>query len=293
MALTGNGTSEYIRTTSPLAAGLTRYTFHLFYRNAAIPGNALNDAIFSISDAGTYDVTLYWDHTATAQAIRHLNAGATTNIATFSTPLTADTWHGLGGRFDGSNVDAFLNGVVDGTAAGADPDATDTPTPCALAGAVGAAEFDNGTICEVALWNVALTTGEMLALGNGFSPLLVRPQSLLIYWPLIRDIVALAGGAVTSSGTTVADHAPMYYPGGQQSTYFLPFKEFSVYTSDTLTLTETGPYEPSHLRDTLTLTESLTLSNNFARTSDTLTLTEEYDVQTGYIASGRVRDRGM
>lgn len=48
----------------------------------------------------------------------------------------------------------------------------------------GSAKPMSGRIAEIGLWNVALTADEQMALAKGFSPLLIRPQSLQGYWPI-------------------------------------------------------------------------------------------------------------
>lgn len=66
--------------------------------------------------------------------------------------------------------------------------------------------FFGGKIAEVALWNIALVADDVTQLRKGFSPRLVRPEGLVFYAPLIRDLVDLRGAPLTASGTTVADH---------------------------------------------------------------------------------------
>lgn len=68
--------------------------------------------------------------------------------------------------------------------------------------------YMDGRISEVAVWNVALTDQEVAALGAGFTPDQVRPQSLQFYAPLVRDLSDVRGGRViTNTGTaTVANH---------------------------------------------------------------------------------------
>ena len=57
------------------------------------------------------------------------------------------------------------------------------------------------------IWNVALTAAEIASLAKGFSPRLIRPQSLAFYAPLIRETLDIRGGlTLTDSGSTVADH---------------------------------------------------------------------------------------
>ena len=70
----------------------------------------------------------------------------------------------------------------------------------------------NGRAAEVAIWNVALTDAEMSTLAKGFKPTRVRPQSLVFYAPLVRDLQDLRGAlTITNNNTaTVADHPRVY-----------------------------------------------------------------------------------
>jgi len=75
----------------------------------------------------------------------------------------------------------------------------------------------NGDLAEVAIWNSALTTVQILSLAKGFSPLFVQPQNLIAYWNLIRglnDRMGASNGAAT--GTTVVAHTRMIYPARPQ-----------------------------------------------------------------------------
>lgn len=75
----------------------------------------------------------------------------------------------------------------------------------------------NGLIGEAAVWNVALDAAEVAALAKGFCPLLIRPASLVAYWPLIGryspEIDLKGGFPLTMTGTMAqADHGPIIYP---------------------------------------------------------------------------------
>ncbi len=74
----------------------------------------------------------------------------------------------------------------------------------------------DGELADVAVWNVALSGEEVASLANGFSPLLVRPDGLAAYWPLIRDADQdiVGDNNLSSVGAmTVEDHSPvMIYP---------------------------------------------------------------------------------
>ncbi|KKK65638.1 hypothetical protein LCGC14_2972140, partial [marine sediment metagenome] len=70
-----------------------------------------------------------------------------------------------------------------------------------------------GDVAEAAIWNVALTDAEVAILAKGYSPLSVRPESLVFYMPLVRDIYDVIGAiAFTDFSTTITDHPPIIYP---------------------------------------------------------------------------------
>ena len=74
-------------------------------------------------------------------------------------------------------------------------------------------QYSSGRIAEVGVWTAALTADEILSLNAGVSPALVRPQSLVFYAPLVRDLQDVRGGlAITNNnGATVVDHPRIYY----------------------------------------------------------------------------------
>ena len=71
----------------------------------------------------------------------------------------------------------------------------------------------NGLIAEVGIWNVALTAEEIASLADGMTCDKVRPQSLVFYAPLVRDLQDQKGGLTitNNNGATVANH-PRIYP---------------------------------------------------------------------------------
>ena len=67
-------------------------------------------------------------------------------------------------------------------------------------------------MAEVGIWNVALTAEEIASLADGFTCDKVRPQSLVFYAPLVRDLIDHKGGlTITNNNTaTVAAHPRVY-----------------------------------------------------------------------------------
>ena len=82
-------------------------------------------------------------------------------------------------------------------------------------GAVGRdsrAEFANSKIAEVGIWNAALTAAEIASLAKGMTCDKVRPQNLVFYAPLVRDLNDQKGGLTITNngGATVAAHPRVY-----------------------------------------------------------------------------------
>jgi hypothetical protein len=67
-------------------------------------------------------------------------------------------------------------------------------------------------LAEFAMWTAELTADEIASLEQGFKPFRVRPQNLLYYIPLVRDVADFRSGiALTPTDTpTVADHPRVY-----------------------------------------------------------------------------------
>lgn len=111
--------------------------------------------------------------------------GGSSGSATAVTPVaapnpSASEWHHACGVWtSASSRAAFIDGGNKGT------NATSTTPSGIVSTAIGQASFNaGGSIADVAIWNVALSDAEVLALARGMSPMLVRPSALVAYWPL-------------------------------------------------------------------------------------------------------------
>jgi hypothetical protein len=70
----------------------------------------------------------------------------------------------------------------------------------------------DGLAAEVGVWSAALTQPEIASLARGMTCDKVRPQSLVFYAPLVRDLQDVRGGlTITNNNTaTVAAHPRVY-----------------------------------------------------------------------------------
>jgi hypothetical protein len=73
-------------------------------------------------------------------------------------------------------------------------------------------QYMDGCLAEVGIWNAALTAAEIASLAKGMTCDKVRPQSLVFYAPLVRDLIDTKGGlTITNNNTaTVATHPRVY-----------------------------------------------------------------------------------
>jgi hypothetical protein len=68
----------------------------------------------------------------------------------------------------------------------------------------------NARMAEVAIYNTTLSADEVASLADGMTPDKVSPQGLVLYAPLVRDLIDLKGNTLTNNSTTVVDHPRVY-----------------------------------------------------------------------------------
>lgn len=103
---------------------------------------------------------------------------------------------------------AYKDGVATGTGTGTTGTRTDTANAYYIGNrGTDSARVWDGMIAEFAVWDAILTADEFAMLGaDGFSPLLVRPQSLVEYVPMVRDHVSHKLTIGTLTGAAVQPH---------------------------------------------------------------------------------------
>ena len=118
---------------------------------------------------------------------------ATAGGATASSPTGTDRgWnHYCAAMLSAVDQAVYFNGAVSYT----DLDCTSTAWVTTSIGALwhtsALTSPYTGDVSDVAVWNVALTDAEVMALARGISPLFIRPFALQAYWPL--ELIAAAG----------------------------------------------------------------------------------------------------
>lgn len=147
--------------------------------------------------------------------------GTNNGIATGTTVVAVgDVVHLCGVFASTSSRSIYVNGVLettDTTVVGNafTPDRFDLAT---LDNGAGKTDHLEGDLWEWAVWNVALTAPEIAALGKRFAPPLIRPQSLLSYYPMFGNDATEVDRWKTRADLTLVNtptkavHGPMLYP---------------------------------------------------------------------------------
>jgi hypothetical protein len=126
---------------------------------------------------------------------------------------SANTWsHACGVVASLTSRTVYLNGANSATTTGGQTPFTPTQITVGSRFLSSYGTFANALIAEVGIWNAALTADEIASLADGMTCDKVRPQSLVFYAPLIRDLQDVRGGlTITNNNTaTVANHPRVY-----------------------------------------------------------------------------------
>jgi hypothetical protein len=207
MAYNFNGSNQYLNTASTPVTAVPMTLACWFNSNST----AVNQRL-----VGVYaDGTVYCD-----LGIRGADAGdpvaivantGSPQITGTTTGYSANTWHHACAVFSSATSRTVY---IDG---GSSATGTNNINPTNLSRIeIGRfttnIQYMNGRISEVGIWNAALTAAEIASLAKGMTCDKVRPQSLVFYAPLIRDLIDAKSGLVitNNNGASVANHPRVY-----------------------------------------------------------------------------------
>lgn len=182
MARSFNGSTDYLTVASvPISA--YPFTMACFF-NTTDTTTAQGLIAFD-SGAGNYHALLANGNVG-GDPVGAASRISTYTAATSSTGYTSGTWHHAAGVWTSSTSrDAF----IDGGSKGSDTNSRlfDTMVNTDMGIFKSATGYLTGSLANAAIWNVALTDAEIASLATGVSPLLIRPQSLVGFWPLVGN----------------------------------------------------------------------------------------------------------
>jgi len=212
-----DGSSEYLDAGSSPSTSPPLTVAAWFYSDDATHDSQPIVAIGNDANDTTNFYRVHADSDGAVKAVAYNDA--TLGVAATSTSWSADTWHHACGVFSATNSRAvYLDG-------GGKVTNSTSVTPTVNKAMIGGLQYSDapaftpyfsGRICHAAIWSAALTDAEVALLAAKISPLLVRPQSLVAYWPLneASDADIVGGYHMTAYNTpSWAESVPVTMPG--------------------------------------------------------------------------------
>jgi hypothetical protein len=208
MAYQFNGTNQNLQINLAQSAACT---FACWARPTNSPGAWRNlivaDVSQSLHGSNDYSNGMGFNPLGFFTAYSYIGASYESSSAT---AYSANTWYHCAGVWPSNNSrTGYLNGVASSAASGT---ANISPQVIWVGAFAGVADRFQGQIAEVGIWNTDLTAAEIASLAKGMTCDKVRPQSLVFYAPLVRDLIDAKGGLTitNNNGATVANHPRVY-----------------------------------------------------------------------------------
>jgi hypothetical protein len=213
MSLDFDGTTSYVEATSAVVTAVP-LTMSCWFN---LDNATANQTLMSVSASGATSArfAIVAAGAVVNDPLRAVVQAGTTVVNAEAGTFLADTWHhGCAVFTSATSRTIYLDHATSGT------NTTNITPNAALinrtnlasqwgAGARGVTA--NGEIMEAAIWNVALEDAEIKALSEGFKPTQIRPNALVFYAPIIREIADYARGlTLNQNATTVTPHHRRY-----------------------------------------------------------------------------------
>jgi hypothetical protein len=207
MAYNFNGTNQYLRTAScPVSA--VPLTIACNTRGNATGTLYPYIVVSDGANASRVNIVANADGTFGANQIDSAGGLASSGGGTYS----ANTWIHLCGVFTSvSSRSLYVNGSFINTNTNT-VGSSNSYTRITIGGNHIQTFLTNGNIAEVGIWNVALTAAEIASLAKGVTCNKIRPQNLVFYAPLIRNLQDTKGGRIITpvNSPIVAAHPRVY-----------------------------------------------------------------------------------
>lgn len=202
--------SNFLRNGNTVVSGYP-YSMGCWFNTSDVTNNQMLIGFADGSDDPYYQGIMAAGTASNSLKVIARNGGGEFNAQT-STSYSADTWHHALGTFDIATRWVYLDGAG----------AVENTTSVAFAAQLDRTSIGKldrlsdiiphgGLIAEAAIWKIKLTPSNALELAAGYSPLLVRPDALVSYWPLYGNIDPepdLVGGFNQTVNGTVAKGVP-------------------------------------------------------------------------------------
>ena len=216
MAYDFNGTNQFLSMATTPVSG-NPLTLACWFNSTNTTGLQALICVNAASTADRYVLYARGDVAGDPVRMQSVNNTGGVGSATTTTGYSSGVWtHACGVVSSNTSRTAYINGGSSGT-----DSTTVSPSQIPVQASIGNQRFNlfpagvsfaTGLIAEVGIWNAALTAAEIASLAKGMTCDKVRPQNLVFYAPLVRDLVDQKGGLTitNNNGATVATHPRVY-----------------------------------------------------------------------------------
>ena len=220
--------NEYLSLASAPITALP-FTIACWFRTTTVATGQALGAIETTTTANKWMIRLASNAGQFRLFATQINSNSALTEAEVTVALSTNTWYHACGVFrTNSSRDAYLNGANK---------ASNTTSGTGVTGVnrmkIGAytltgptvTGYMQGRLAEFAIWNIGLSDTEVSLLGiYGYTPIMVRPDALVEYWPIIGELSPepgiVGGNLMTLNGTpTIAAHPAVIYPPTIQTNY--------------------------------------------------------------------------
>ena len=197
---------------------------------------SVSQEIIAITNIAITDTMRIIYSTGSSTILGISQVAGTDGVATATSSVSQNIWHHAAAVFTSiTSRDIYLDGGSKGSNTTSVSPSGLASTKIAILNPLSNTVAFKGEIAEVAIWNVALTSAEISILASHYSPLFVRPQSLVAYWPIIGrtspeiDIVGGFNMTLANDPQPTA-HPRIIYPSYPQvGLHFTPASAASPY----------------------------------------------------------------
>jgi hypothetical protein len=214
MAYELNGTTQYLYTTSVPVSTLPISICAWFYPDS-LNGYHLLAGISQGTGGAVFSLDARGGDAGDPVAASDFRGNQYRSAATTVPYVTGQWQHGAAIFTSNTSRTIYLDGgnsVTNTVSASGTPTFNKVGIGIYFNGAGSPSSYLDGRIAEVGIWNAALTAAEIASLAKGMTCDKVRPQSLVFYAPLVRDLIDQKGGLVitNNNAATVANHTRVY-----------------------------------------------------------------------------------
>lgn len=218
MARTGFTSANYLKVSAAVVSAAP-VTLAAWAKTATF---SAKNVLLSITDSASATTNNYFQLSTLATGGNVSASAADTGsaaAATSAAPPTGAWFHAAAVFASSTDRRAFLNGANKGTNATAKTPSGMNTTSVGVAIQSVINSPWNGDLAEAAIWNIALSDSDVASLAAGVSPLLMHPEALVAYWPLIgqnspENNIVSATSVMSITGSLSASAGPIIFRAG-------------------------------------------------------------------------------